>query len=241
MSTGLTELEIFAQEREITTKSQLKNKKKQGYIPAISYGAEKKSLPLWVKYKNILDITKKAPLKGTVFKLKIKDEEYPVIVKEVQKDFVTNMPIHIDFQIISMKEKIEVKVPVKLVGEEEAVKLTGGIVDFPLRELRIKCLPKDIPQNIEINVANLKIGEGVHVKDLSHEKFTILEDPNAIIVHIISKKVEEVTPTTAETTVAGPQEPEVIAKGKKPEEGAEPTAAQKSEPKPSQEKSKPTK
>jgi large subunit ribosomal protein L25 len=230
------ELEILAEERDLMTKSQLKKKRKEGYIPAISYGSGKKNVPLWVRYKNILDITKKATLKGTIFNLKIKDKTYPVIIKEIQKDFVTNLPTHLDFQIISMKEKIEVKIPIKLVGEEEAVKLTGGIVDFPMREVRIKCLPKDIPQNIEINVANLKIGEGVYVKDLNQEKYTILEDPNAIVVHIISKKVEEVAPT-AETTVAGPQEPEVIAKGKKTEEGAAETGAQKSDEKSSAEKS----
>ncbi|MFQ3675029.1 MAG: 50S ribosomal protein L25 [Endomicrobiia bacterium] len=238
-----TELEILAEERELMTKSQLKEKKRQGFIPAISYGSGKKNIPIFVKYKNILDITKKATLKGTIFNLKIKDKSYPVIIKEIQKDFVTNLPTHIDFQIISMKEKIEVKIPIKLVGEEEAVKLTGGIVDFPMREVRIKCFPKDIPQNIEINVANLKIGEGVYVKDLNQEKYTILEDQNAIVVHIIAKKVEEVTPTTAETSVTGPKEPEVIAKGKKPEEGVAETGTQKSEEKSSAEKSasKPTK
>jgi len=232
-----TELEILAEERPLMTKSQLKEKRKQGFIPAISYGADKKNIPVFVKYKNILDITKKVTLTGTILNLKISDKTYPVIIKEIQKDFVTNIPTHIDFQIISMKEKIEVKIPIKLIGEEEAVKLTGGMVDFPMREVRIKCLPKDIPQHIEINVANLKIGEGIYVKDLNQEKYTILEDQNAIVVHVIAKKIEEVTSSTAETTVVGPQEPEVIAKGKKPEEGVSEQGTQKSEDKSSSEKS----
>ncbi len=216
-----SELEILAEEREQTTKAKLKQKKQEGYIPAVSYGSGKKNFSLWIKYKNILDITKKASLEGTIFNLKIKDKSYPVIIKEIQKDYVLNKPIHIDFQIISMKEKIEVKIPVKLLGEESALKATGGIIDFPIRELKIKCLPKDIPQNIEIDISNFKIGDGVHVKDINQDKFTILEDQNAIIVHIIAKKIEEVTPTTAESAVTGPSEPEVIAKGKKPEEGSE--------------------
>lgn len=210
-------IEIAAEERVLSTKSQLKQKRMQGYIPAVAYGGKNKNIYLWIKYKSFVDLMKKGSMEGTVFNLKFKDKQYPVIIKEIQKDVVTDKPIHIDFQIISLKEKIEVKVPIHLVGEETALKLTGGMIDFPLREVRIKCLPKDIPKYIEVDVSNLKIGQAVTVKDIPQEKFVILEPPETIIVHILSKRVEEIIPTeTAVTTT--PQEPEVIAKGKKEKE-----------------------
>ncbi|MCM8832290.1 MAG: 50S ribosomal protein L25 [Candidatus Omnitrophica bacterium] len=210
------ELEIIAETREISTKGKLKEFRKKGYIPAISYGTENKNINLWIRYKNIIDLMKKGSIEGTVFDLKIEDKKYPVIIKEIQKDPITDKPTHIDFQIISLKEKVEVKVPIHLVGEETALKLTGGMIDFPVREVKIRCLPKDIPKYIELDVSNLKIGQSITVKDIPQEKFIILEPQETLIVHIISKKVEEVVTTTETTTT--PQEPEVISKGKKEEQ-----------------------
>ncbi len=211
------EIDIIAEKREISTKGILKQQRAKGYIPAVSYGSKHKNLNLWVKYKNIVDLMKKGSIEGTIFNLKIEDKKYPVIIKEIQKDPITDKPIHIDFQIVSLKEKIEVKVPIHLVGEETALKLTGGLIDFPLREVRIKCLPRDIPKYIEVDVSNLKIGQAITVKDIPQEKFTILEPPDTIVVHIISKKLEEITPTL-EAAASTTQEPEVIAKGKKEKE-----------------------
>lgn len=210
--------EILAEIRNISTKSKLKEYRNKGYIPAVSYGGKIKNLYLWVKYKDINELLTKTSIAGTVFDLKVGDKEYPVIVKEIQRDPVTDRPLHIDFQIISLKEKVEVKVPIHLVGEETALKLTGGMIDFPVREVRIKCLPKDIPKYIEVDVSNLKIGQAIMAKDIPQEKFTILEPPDTLIVHIISKKTEEVSPAETAAT-ATLQEPEVIAKGKKEKEG----------------------
>lgn len=212
------ELEIIAEKREEVTKGKLKEYRAKGYIPAVSYGAKHPPVSLWVRYKNIVDLMKKYSIEGTVFNLKLDNKTYPVIIKEIQKDPITDRPIHIDFQIISLKEKVEVKVPIHLVGEETALKLTGGIIDFPLREVRIKCLPKDIPKYIEVDVSHLKIGQAITVKDIPQEKFTILEPPDTIVVHVLSKKVEEVGVTSeASESLAGRQEPEVISKGKKAE------------------------
>jgi len=212
------EIDIIAEKREISTKGVLKQQRAKGYIPAVSYGSKHQNLNLWVKYKNIVDLIKKGSIEGTVFNLKVDDKKYPVIIKEIQRDPITDKPIHIDFQIVSLKEKIEVKVPIHLVGEETALKLTGGLIDFPLREVRIKCLPRDIPKYIEVDVSNLKIGQSITVKDIPQEKFTILEVPDTIVVHIISKKVEEVTPTPEAVATPTTQEPEVITKGKKEKE-----------------------
>lgn len=210
------EFEIEAQIREKSTKSMLKKMRAEGYIPAVSYGSKVKPMSLYVKYKTINDLIKQTSIEGTVFKLKVQGKEYPVIIKEIQKDPVTEKPIHIDFHIISLKEKVEVKVPIHLVGEETALRRTGGMIDFPVREVRIKCLPKDIPKHIEVDISNLNIGQSITVKDIPQEKFVILEPPDTIIVHILSKK-EEVVPSAEAVPSAEIQEPEVISKGKKEE------------------------
>jgi large subunit ribosomal protein L25 len=208
------EIKIPAEIRQITTKSVLKEYRKKGILPAVAYGSKIKTMYLWVKDRIIEHLIKETSVEGTVFYLVVDGKEYPVVIKEVQKDPLTDKPIHVDFHVISLKEEIEVKVPIHLKGEEEVLKHTGGIIDFPLREVRIKCLPKNIPQYIEVDISNLKIGQAITVKDIPQEKFVILEPPDSIIVHVLSRKKEE-TPT--ETVVTQTTEPEVISKGKKEE------------------------
>jgi large subunit ribosomal protein L25 len=208
------EIKIPAEIRQITTKSVLKEYRKKGILPAVAYGSKIKTMYLWVKDKIIEHLIKETSVEGTIFYLVVDGKEYPVVIKEIQKDPLTDKPIHVDFHVISLKEEIEVKVPIHLKGEEEVLKHTGGIIDFPLREVRIKCLPKNIPQYIEVDISNLKIGQAITVKDIPQEKFVILEPPDSIIVHVLSRKKEE-TPT--ETVVTQTTEPEVISKGKKEE------------------------
>jgi len=208
------EIKIPAEIRQITTKSVLKEYRKKGILPAVAYGNKIETMYLWVKDKIIEHLIKETSVEGTVFYLVVDGKEYPVVIKEIQKDPLTDKPIHVDFHVISLKEEIEVKVPIHLKGEEEVLKHTGGIIDFPLREVRIKCLPKNIPQYIEVDISNLKIGQAITVKDIPQEKFVILEPPDSIIVHVLSRKKEE-TPT--ETVVTQTTEPEVISKGKKEE------------------------
>jgi large subunit ribosomal protein L25 len=208
------EIKIPAEIRQITTKSVLKEYRKKGILPAVAYGSKIKTMYLWVKDRIIEHLIKETSVEGTVFYLVVDGKEYPVVIKEIQKDPLTDKPIHVDFHVISLKEEIEVKVPIHLKGEEEVLKHTGGIIDFPLREVRIKCLPKNIPQYIEVDISNLKIGQAITVKDIPQEKFVILEPPDSIIVHVLSRKKEE-TPT--ETVVTQTTEPEVISKGKKEE------------------------
>jgi large subunit ribosomal protein L25 len=208
------EIKIPAEIRQITTKSVLKEYRNKGILPAVAYGSKIKTMYLWVKDRIIEHLIKETSVEGTVFYLVVDGKEYPVVIKEIQKDPLTDKPIHVDFHVISLKEEIEVKVPIHLKGEEEVLKHTGGIIDFPLREVRIKCLPKNIPQYIEVDISNLKIGQAITVKDIPQEKFVILEPPDSIIVHVLSRKKEE---TLTETVVTQTTEPEVISKGKKEE------------------------
>ncbi len=215
----MEEIKITAELRQPTTKSKLKEFRRKGLIPAVAYGSKIKTIHLWVNEKIIEHLISQTSVEGTLFNLVVDGKEHHVVIKEIQKDPITDKPIHVDFQVVSLKEKIEVKIPIHLKGEEEVLKLTGGMIDFPLREVRIKCLPKDIPPYIEVDISHLKIGQAITVKDIPQEKFTILEPPDTIVVHIISKKVEEVLPTAEAATTA--QEPEVIAKGKKEETSSE--------------------
>jgi large subunit ribosomal protein L25 len=124
-----------------------------------------------------------------------------------------------------MSEKIEISVPIHVVGEAPGVKVSGGTLEHLTRSLKVRCLPSNIPQMVEVNVSTLEIGQSILVKDLKPiEGVEILTDVGLIVVNVVVPKVEEeVAPAAA--AVPGAAEPEVIAKGKKEEEGAEGEAA----------------
>lgn len=192
-----------------------------GRVPAVIYGLEDKPVSISVDSKEILAVYKNDA--NAVITLKHDGKEDTVIIKSIQRHPVTNKFHHLDFQRISLTEKVEVKVPVKLVGEAPGVKLQGGLLEHNLRELLVFSLPMDIPHEIEVDISKLNINESIRVKDVQ-SKVQILDASEQIIVSVAVAKDEVVeTPAAAATTAA---EPEVAAtKGKKPEEGAAPPAA----------------
>ena len=193
-----------------------------GSIPAVIYGTGKPVVHVTVGEKEILSVLKKGA--NSLVKIKYSSNEDTVILKEVQKHVVTGKIIHIDFQRISLTDKIKIKVRVKLVGEAYGVKVEAGILEHNMRELNVLCLPTDIPKEIEINITELHLNGVIRVKDVKSDKAEITDDAEQIVVSVVAPKEEKVeTPVAAAGATA--EEPEVIAKGKK-EEGEEGAAAE---------------
>ncbi len=219
-------VEMIGKKRDLTTKGGLRTLRVQGEVPAVVYGGENKSFPLSVELKQFLKLLKQHGA-NVVMSLKLDGGTETVLVKEVQRDAISRMPIHIDFQRISLTETIEVSVPLHVSGEAPGVKLGGGILEHILREVRVKCLATNIPQSINVDVSNLQLNQGLRVKDLPVlPGVTVLTDVTQLIVNIVAPtELEEPATPAAGAAVPGAAEPEVIAKGKKPEEGAEGAAA----------------
>ncbi len=220
----MEQLNIAAQLREKAgVRGVLSKFRAEGVTPAVVYGLKKPPVQITVSEKEMIGVLRKGS--NAVLNLKYSDKEDTVIIKEVQHHVVTDRITHIDFHRISLTEKINVKVRIKLVGEAFGVKTEGGILEHSMREFNILCLPLDIPKEIEVEISNLKLNEAIRVKDVKHAKVEILDDANHIIVSIVAPKEEVVeTPATAAGAAAGAAaaEPEIVAaKGKKEEEGAE--------------------
>ncbi len=148
------------------------------------------------------------------------------ILRDVQFDAVTDKPVHFDLQGIKENEVLTVDVPVILVGTPQGVK-DGGMLQHIMHRVKVSCLPKHIPEHIEINVAELKINDSVHVKDLSIANVKFVDSEFKTLVSVIPPVVEkEETPGEQPTTA----EPEVISKGKKPAEGEEAATPAKAAP-----------
>ncbi|MDA8130064.1 MAG: 50S ribosomal protein L25 [Elusimicrobia bacterium] len=199
-----------------------------GRIPAVIYGLDKKPVSITVDEKAIAAVIKADP--NAIITLGYPGGEDVVIIKAIQRHPVTDKYRHFDFKRISLTEKIEVKVHVKLVGECYGVKQQSGLVEHTMRELNVSCLPTEIPHEIVVDITELHINHALRVKDVKLGKFELLDNPEQIVVSVTAPKEEKV-----ETPAAGaaPAEPELAAtKGKKEEgaEGAAPAAGAKPAP-----------
>jgi len=164
--------------------------------------------------------------RNALINLKIGTATHPVLIKEIQRHPITRALWHLDFQRISLKKKIETRVPLHVKGEAPGVKVGGGVLEHLVRELRVRCLPTEIPASIDVDISGLQLNQGIRAKELVLPKgVEILVDADSVIVHVLTVKVVEETPA-ADAAVAGAAaaEPEVIKKGKveEGEEGATP-------------------
>ena len=219
----MEQIKLKASLREGTGKEKAKKMRESGQIPAVVYHRGESPVPVIIDDKEMRRILHASEGENVLISLTIEKDKKKgartVIIKEIQNDPVKRDILHVDFNEISMTEKITVDVELVAVGEAVGVKQEGGMLDHPLREVKIQCLPGDIPKHIDVDVSGLKLNDSLHVKDIKvSDKIKILNDPELLIfqVKIHEEKVE--TEAAAETP-----ELEVIRE-KKDEAGAAPAA-----------------
>ena len=225
----LQDLSIDAEKRQETGKNAANRLRSRDLIPAVLYGGGKgtETVPLAVPRKSLLSLLRKGLHDNAIFQLKLKGAEGAghVMIRDLSVDPVTRAMLHVDFVRIQMDKKLKVKTPVEIVGIPTGVKNEGGLLNVVTHELSIECLPADIPHSIPVDVSNLHLHGSIRVSDLAaSDKYRVLDAADRVICHVAMPKAEEVVAApTAEGAVAPTAaEPEVIKKGKKEEEGAEP-------------------
>lgn len=197
--------------------------RREGGLPAILYGPHLKiSLPLEIEQEDLRKFTSHLSKGETVITLDIinekKNKEREVIVKDVQRNWLKGGLQHIDFYEITRGEEVSTAVPFSFIGKAKGEKL-GGVVEHLLREVKIECLPMNIPLNIEVDVSSLDIGDFVNIKDLAIPSgVKIVNNPEERVVTVLHPiKVEE---EVEEEEGVEEEEVEVIGK-KEREEGEE--------------------
>src|SRR3989338_5396440 len=186
-------IELQAQKRELIGRSQ-NSLRKDGFLPSVIYGHNFKPLPIQIKYSDFEKVFKKA-VESTLINLKINDKEEPAVIKDIQKDPVSDKIIHADFYKVNLKEKIKAKIPLVLIGESEAVR-AGGILVKTVNELEVEALPQDLPHEFQIDISRLQnFGDHILVKDIFvSDKVKIevnLEDVVALVQEPRQEAVEE--------------------------------------------------
>ena len=216
-------ISLSGAKRERLGKGGARKARQNGEIPGVLYGHGETPIPVTVGAR-AFDLALRSHKGGNpIVNLAVGEGEYTALVRDVQYDPMTHAILHLDFQHISLTETIEVRVGVHLTGLPIGVKDGGGILETILRELEVRCLPTTIPSSIDIDVSNLNVGDSIHVRDVVVPEVTILTDADATIATVVPPTVMEEKPVEGVAPEAeAAAEPEVIAKGKKEEEGAAP-------------------
>jgi large subunit ribosomal protein L25 len=219
------DLTVTAEPRLGRGKNEARRLRVKGLAPAIVYGAEKEPVAVAVSPKEINRILLSNTGHNTIFNMTITmGETTPVMIVDWQHDPVKEHLLHVDLKRIDPAKRILVKVAVHPKGDAKGVKLQGGLLELVTREVEVECLPDDIPEGFDIDVADLELNQGVRAGQLPMSKSMKLISPaDTVIVHVIALKAEVVATPDA-TAAATPAEPEVAKKGKKEEEGAAPAA-----------------
>lgn len=192
----------------------------KGDVPGIFYGHSKSNIPVTIPERLLKPLYKTSA--ANIINLKLDDgSAYKCILKDIDFDPITDRPIHFDLFGVNENEALTIEVPVMLSGGVPQGVKEGGILQHILHRLKVSCLPKNIPDHIEINVATLGINKSIHVADIKVPNVTIVENAKTAIVAVVPPVVEKAPEVAAAEAAVVPAEPEVIGKGKKPEEGEE--------------------
>jgi large subunit ribosomal protein L25 len=188
-----------------------------GRVPAVLYGHKKDVLSLTLDEAEIRAILHAHPDSAIVGLTVAAGAEVNALVREVQRHPASGKLLHIDLQRISLDEKVRVDVEVVLIGDPVGVKEQGGMLEHGTRSVTVMCLPREIPASIEIEVAAMKIGDSVKIKDVlgKYPKLEFVDDAEATLAAVVPPRVE-LKPGEGEAEAAAPAEPEVIKR-----EGAE--------------------
>jgi large subunit ribosomal protein L25 len=231
--------------RTLSRRGGAKKLRASGRIPAVVYGGQNKPENLEVDCKSLEDLIHHSASENLLVDLAIDKDSRPkrlALVKEVQHYALTGEVLHVDFHEISPTEKVTVMVPVESIGEATGVKNGGGVLEHVLHKVKVRCLPKDLPEVITVDVTALEIGRAIHIGEIKlPEGVEILGDKH-ISVLAVKAPVTEAEETAAAEASAATTEVEMIKEKKEDGEaapaGKAPAAAAKTDEKKPAEKKK---
>jgi len=213
------EYRVQAKQRLGRGKNDARRARREGMIPVTVYGGGAETVAAVAPARDLAAILRSESGRNTIFTIEVDGVgESEVMFHDRQIDPVKGRLIHADLTRLVKGQKIEVTVPLHLIGEPIGVKEKQGVLEQIVRQIDVRCDPRDIPDSIDIDVSNLDVHDTVHVSDIKiSEGVEILTDAELVIATVGIVKEEAAPAPAAESEE--PVEPEVIGKGKKEEEG----------------------
>jgi len=217
--------------RSLGRRAGSKKLRASGRIPAVIYGGTGKPQNLELSAKEFGDLIHHSVSENLLLDLVVKDDARPkrlALLQEVQHHPLSQGVVHVDFHEVSETEKVTINVPVETTGEAAGVKNSGGVLEHVLFKLKVRALPKDLPEQIIVDVTALEINRAIHIGEIQAPAgVEILGDKHVPVVSVKPPRAEEEATTAEAAPAAG--DVEMIKEKKEGEEGAAPTAGKAGE------------
>lgn len=197
------ELKLVAERREGAGKGVARKLRAAGRVPAIVYGRGMEPIPVSVDAKELYHVLHRGGA-NVLLDLVVDGEPHLALAREVQRDHIRNRYVHVDFLAVSRTEKITVSVPIQVIGESVGVK-AGGVLEHHLWEVEAECLPGDVPEEIEVDVSALGVGDSLKVGDLvAPEGVEIVSPPEELVLAVVPPQAREVAAVPVAAEAEGP-------------------------------------
>ncbi|MEE9331840.1 MAG: 50S ribosomal protein L25/general stress protein Ctc [Methylophilaceae bacterium] len=205
-------INIKAVQRDVKGTSASRRLRRAGSVPGVVYGGEKPAITLEFEHKALFMEFRHEAFHASILSLEVDGKKEDVLLRDYQLHPVRNTIQHVDFQRVSATQKIHVKVPFHFINADVApgVKVSGGIVGHILNEAEVSCLPKELPEFIEVDLGNLELGDAIHLSEIptpDNVEFIQLAHGNDPAVSAVNKPraaiVEEVVEATDEDAAEG--------------------------------------
>jgi large subunit ribosomal protein L25 len=224
-----TSFELVAEFRETQGKGASRRLRHEGKVPAILYGGHSEARALTLSHQKLLIMLDNERFYSTILSLKVGDQTQAAILKDVQRHPYKNAIVHIDFQRVEDNQKIRINVPLHFVGAavSPGVKSQGGMVSHMRNDVEVACLPKDLPEFIEVDLSGLSINESIHLSQLKVPEgveLLALAKEDVAVVAIHSPRAEE-PEAVAAAPAAGAAAAAPAAAATDAKKGAEPAKA----------------
>jgi len=218
---------LKAYPRSQVQRAEVTKLRRAGRVPATIYGRQAKPQNLEVNSKEFADLLHHSVSENLLVDLSVENDARSkrlALVQEIQHHPIDGKVLHVDFHEVAENEKVTVHIPVETTGEAAGVKTGGGTLEHILFKLKVRCLPKDLPEQITVDVSHLEIGKSIHLGDIkAPEGVQIIGDKHISVIAVAAPRAEEEVAATAAAPAAGDVE---MTKEKK-EEGAEGAAPAK--------------
>ncbi len=221
----MQQIELEVEMRDRTGKGPARKIRRDGKIPGVLYG-QGKAVPLTINPKDLSKILHSASGENALISLKIKGakakQDRTAILRDFQTDPITGEVLHADLFEISMTQALRVKVPIEVIGGTPLGVKEGGVLQHNMREVEVECLPTLIPDRFSLDASSLKIGDAIHIRELTVPAgVKVLEEPDKVVISVAAPiseaKLEELLTATAKEV----KEPELVGKAKEAEAEAE--------------------
>lgn len=228
----MEQIKLELQVRKTSGSADVKRLRKTGILPAVVYGGEEKPLPVQLLRSDFDRVMRQHQGESVLFSVALMDAgkkvaDFVALIKDTQYNPVSDFVDHLDFQRVDMNKEIAIRIPVTLKGEPIGLKKPGATLEHLLRELEVICLPKNIPNHIEVEVSHLDALDIIHVSDLKLPEGVRTKADAGTVVATVGFAMREDAPVAAAEGDAAKTEPEVLKEKPKEEKAAEGAAGAK--------------